>query len=122
MEVRSMHWHVISLGAMIGFLTAGQAGAQAGAASHPCALLTAAQLNAAVGSIGQSKEGDMPGNGQMRACSWSIPGGSLTLMVGKASDPNRTRQLLNYMFEGEGWRKVKSDSGKISCSLFTPPA
>src|SRR5262249_380246 len=89
--------------------------------SHPCALLTAAQISAAVGSIGESKEGDMPGNGKMRACSWSIPSGSLTLMVGKASDPNQTRQLLNFMFQGQASTDVTNDSGKTSCSLFTPP-
>ena len=117
-----MHWRFMSLAVFVGFIAARQAAALTGAASDPCALLTAAQISAAVGSIGESKEGDMPGNGKMRACSWSIPGGSLTLMVGKASDPNQTRQLLNYMFEGEGWKHVKNDSGKTSCSLFTPPA
>jgi hypothetical protein len=83
-----MPWRVMSLAGLIGFIPAGQAGAQTGAASHPCSLLTAAQISAAVGSVGESREGDMPGTGRdatpfRRACSWGIPGGLVTLSVGK---------------------------------------
>ena len=76
-----MHWRVMSLAGLIGFIAAGQAGAQTVAASHPCSLLTAAQISAAVGSIGESLEGDMPGTGRganplRRACSWVCRVGS----------------------------------------------
>jgi hypothetical protein len=89
-----MHWRVMSLAVFIGCIAAGQAGAQTGAASHPCSLLTAAEISAAVGSVGKSAEGDMPGTGRggkplMRACSFGLPGGLFTLSVGKVpnTDP-----------------------------------
>lgn len=129
-----MHWRVMSLAVLIGFIAAGQAGAQTGAASHPCSLLTAAQISAAVGSVGESLEGDMPGTGHgatplRRACSWSMPGGLFILQVGKVPDPNlSTRQLLDWvnsmydLLKGEGWKYEKKDFGSTSCSLLTPPA
>ena len=123
-----MHWRVMSLAVLIGFLAAEQAGAQVGAASHPCSLLTAAQVSAAVGSVGQSAEGDMPGKAHMRACSWSIPGGLFTLSVGKVPNQSMsTRQLLDYMnsmydmLKGQGWKYEKKDFGSTSCSLVVPP-
>ena len=129
-----MHWRVMSLAVLIGFIAAGQAGAQTGAASHPCSLLTAAQISEALGSVGESREGDMPGTGHganplRRACSWSMPGGLFTLSVGKVPNPNlSTRQLLDYMnsmydlLKGQGWKYEKKDFGSTSCSLVTPPA
>ena len=124
-----MHWRVMSLAVLIGFIKAGQPGAQTGAASHPCSLLTPAQVSAAVGSVGESLEGDMPGKAHMRACSWSIPGGLFTLAVGKVPNPNKsTRELLDYMnsmydlLKGQGWKYEKKDLGSTSCSLLTPPA
>ena len=96
---------------------------------HPCSFLTAAQISAAVGSVGESREGNMPGKAQMRACSWSIPGGLFTLSIGKVPKPNlSTRQLLDYMnsmydmLKGQGWKYEKKDFGSTSCSLVTPPA
>lgn len=44
-----MHWHVMGLAVLIGFIAAGQAGAQTGTALHPCSFLTAAEISAAVG-------------------------------------------------------------------------
>lgn len=129
-----MHWRVVRLPVLIGFVAAGQAGAQTGAASHPCSLLAAAQISAAVGSVGESREGDMPGTGHganplRRACSWSMPGGLFTLSVGKVPNPNlSTRQLLDYvnsmydLLKGQGWKYEKKDFGSTSCSLLTPPA
>lgn len=129
-----MHWRVMSVAVLIGFIAAGQAAAQTGAASHPCSLLTAAQIGAAVGSVGESREGDMPGTGRganplRRACSWSMPGGLFTLSVGKVPNPNlSTRQLLDYvnsmydLLKSQGWKYEKRDFGSTSCSLLTPPA
>lgn len=130
-----MHWRVMSLAVLIAFIAAGQVGAQTGAASHPCSLLTAAQISAAVGSVGESREGDMPGTGHganplRRACSYGMPGGLFTLSVGKVPNPNMsTRQLLDYMnsmydvLKGRGWKLEKKDFGSTtSCSLVTPPA
>ena len=123
-----MHWRVMSLAVLMGFAAAGQARAQTGSASHPCSLLTAAQISAAVGSVGESREGDMPGKAHMRACSWGLPGGLFTLSVGKVPNPNMsTRQLLDYMnsmydmLKGQGWKYEKKDFGSTSCSLVTPP-
>ncbi len=124
-----MHWRVMSLAVLMGFAAAGQARAQKGSASHPCSLLTAAQISAAVGSVGESREGDMPGKAHMRACSWGLPGGLFTLSVGKVPNPNMsTRQLLDFMnsmydmLKGQGWKHEKKDFGSASCSLVTPPA
>ena len=129
-----MQWRVMSLAVLIGFIAAGQAGAQTGPASHPCSLLTTAQISAAVGSVGASREGDMPGTGHganplRRACSWSIPGGLFTLSIGKVPKQNlSTRQLLDYinsmydLLKGQGWKYEKKDFGSTSCSLLTPPA
>ena len=129
-----MHWRVMSLAVLIAFIAAGQAGAQTPAASHPCSLLTTSQITAAVGSVGESLEGDMPGTGHganplRRACSWSIPGGLFTLSVGKVPNPSlNTRQLLDYMntmfdqLKGQGWTYEKKDFGSTSCSQLTPPA
>jgi hypothetical protein len=124
-----MHWRVMSLAVLIGFVAAGQAGAQSGATLHPCSFLTKAQISAAVGSVGEHAEGDMPGKAGMRACSWGIPGGLFTLSVGKVPNPNMsTRQLLDYMnsmydtLKGQGWKYEKKDFGTTSCSMVTPPA
>jgi hypothetical protein len=124
----AMRWRVMSLAGLIGFIAAGQAGAQTEAASHPCSLLTAAQISAAVGSVGESREGDMPGPAHMRACSYGMPGGLFTLSVGKVPNSSlSTRQLLDYMnsmydlLKGQGWKYEKKDFGNTSCSLVTPP-
>lgn len=129
-----MHWRVMSIAVLVGFIAVGQAGAQTGAALHPCSLLTAAQISAAVGSVGESLEGDMPGTGHganplRRACSWGVPGGIFTLSVGKVPNPSMsTRQLLDYLnsmydqLKGQGWQYEKKDFGSTSCSLLTPPA
>ena len=124
-----MFFRVMSLGILIMLTTLGQAGAQSDAASHPCSLLTADQITATVGKVGESKEGDMPGKAQMKACSWSITGGLFTLMVGKVPDSTKsTRQVLDEMnsvydvLKGEGWKYDKKDFENISCSLLTPPA
>jgi len=128
-----MHCRVTNLAALIAFIAAGHAEAQSGA-SHPCSLLTAAQVSAAVGKVGESAEGDMPGTGRgstplRRACSWAIPGGLFTLSVGKVPKQGMsTRQLLDYMnsmydtLKGEGWKYEKKDFGSTSCSAVTPPA
>ncbi|MEW5918146.1 MAG: hypothetical protein AB1762_17220 [Gemmatimonadota bacterium] len=124
----------MSLAVVLGFSAAGRAGAQTGATLHPCSLLTKAQVTTAVGSVGESAEGDMPGTGQgekplRRACSWGIPGGLFTLSVGKVPKQNmNTRQLLDWMnsmydmLKAQGWKYEKSDFGSTSCSLLTPPA
>ena len=124
-----MRWHVMSLTVLIGFIAAGQGGAQPGAALHPCTFLTAPEISAAVGSVGESREGDMPGKAERRACSWGIPGGLFTLSVGKVPNQNQsTRELLDYMnsmydlLKGEGWKYEKKDLGSTSCSVMTPPA
>lgn len=121
--------HVLSFAALTGFLAVAQAGAQTGAALHPCSFLTAAEIGVAVGSVGESREGDMPGKAPMRACSWSLPGGLFTLLVGKVPNPNQsTRELLDYMhsmydmLKGQGWKYERKDLGSTSCSLVTPPA
>lgn len=124
-----MPWHVVSLAVLIGVIAADQAGAQTGAPLHPCSLLTPAQISAAVGSVGESREGDMPGKAKMRACSWGIPGGLFTLSVGKVPNPNQgTRELLDHVnsmydvLKGQGWKYEKKELGSTSCSLVTPPA
>ena len=124
-----MHWRVLSPAVVIAFIAAQLAGAQTAAPLHPCSFLTAAQITAAVGKVGESREGDMPGKARMRACSWSIPGGLFTLSVGKVPNPSlSTRELLDYMnsmydvLKGQGWKYEKKDFGSTSCSLVTPPA
>jgi hypothetical protein len=123
-----MRWQVMSLAVLIGCVAAERAGAQTGAASHPCSLLTPAQISAAVGTVGESAEGDMPGKIRMRACSWSIPGGLFTLSVGKVPPNQGTRELLDWMnrmndvLKGQGWTYEKKDLGSTSCSQVTPPA
>jgi hypothetical protein len=124
-----MHSRVMSLAVLIVFIALGQVGAQSGTGSHPCSLLSGEQISAAVGNVGESKEGDMPGKAHMRACSWSIPGGLFILSVGKVPDSNlSTRQLLDNInsiydvLKGQGWKHDKKDFGTISCSLLTPPA
>jgi len=128
-----MAWYIMSLAVVIGCTAVGQAGAQTAANLHPCSLLTAAQVTAAVGSVSQSAEGDMRGTGQgekplRRACSWGIPGGLFTLSVGKVPKQNmNTRQLLDWMnsmydvLTAQGWMYEKKDFGSTSCSLLTPP-
>ena len=128
-----MRWRAMGLAVVIGFSPLRQTGAQAGAL-HPCSLLTAAQVSAAVGKVGESLEGDMPGTGQgdrplRRACSWGIPGGVFTLSVGKVPKQNmNARQLLDWMnsmydaLKAQGWKYEKSDFGSTSCSSVTPPA
>lgn len=124
-----MFWRVFSLAVLIMLITLGQARAQSDAASHPCTLLTAEQITAVVGKIGESKEGEMPGKAQMKACTWTSSGGLFTLMVGKVPNPNQsTRQVLDEMnsvydiLKGQGWKYDKKDFENISCSLLTPPA
>jgi hypothetical protein len=105
------------------------AGAQSDDASHPCSLLKADEIIAAVGKVGESKEGDMPGKAHMRACTWSLPpDGLFTLTVGNMSNSNLSaRQLLDNInsvydvLKGEGWQYDKKDFGNTSCSLLTPP-
>ena len=123
-----MHWRIVCLAVLS--IAAGQAEAQAEDASHPCSLLTAAQISAALGSVGQSAEGNMPGKAGMKACSYGLPGGGLfTLTVGKVPNASmNTRQLLDYMnamydmLKGQGWTYEKKDFGGTSCSMVTPPA
>jgi len=110
-----------------------QVGAQTGDASHPCSLLTKAQVTAAVGTVGASAEGDMPGTGRgenpvRKACSWALSGGMFVLSVGKVPNSSLdTRGLLDYMnkmydlLKAEGWKYDKKDFGSTSCSLLTPP-
>ncbi len=124
-----MFYRVISFAILVLFITSGQSGAQTDPASHPCTLLTADQISAAIGKVGESKEGDMPGKTQMKACSWSITGGVFTLMVGKVPAASQsTRQVLDEMnnvydvLKGQGWKYDKKDFENISCSLLTPPA
>jgi 3-methyladenine DNA glycosylase AlkD len=130
----SMHWRVVSLVVSIGFIAAGEAGAQTGGVSHPCSLLTPAQVSAAAGTVGKSAEGDMPGSGRgviphQRACSWEIPGGLFVLAVGKVTDPKLSaRQILDSvnamydLFKGQGWKYEKKDYGSTTCSMVVPPA
>jgi hypothetical protein len=124
-----MFWRVMNLAILIMLITSQQTHAQSDAASHPCSLLTAEQITAAVGKVGESKEGDMPGKTKMKACSWGITGGLFTLMVGKVPASNQsTRQVLDEMnavydvLKEQGWNYEKKDFGTVSCSLLTPPA
>jgi hypothetical protein len=110
-------------------ITLCQTHAQSDAASHPCTLLTADQITAAVGKVGESKEGDMPGKTQLKACTWSLSDGLFTLMVGKVPDSTKsTRQVLDELnsvydlLKGQGWQYDKKDFGNTSCSILTPPA
>ena len=119
----------MSLAVLIALVAAGQAEAQTGAALHPCTFLTAAEISAAVGTVGDSAEGGMPGKARVRACSWSIPGGLFTLSVGRVPNPNQsTRELLDWMnsmydmLKGQGWKYEKKELGSTSCSMVTPPA
>jgi len=109
----------MSLAVLLEFIAARHAMAQTGGASHPCSLLTPVQISAAVGRVGESREGDMPGTGRganplRKACSWSIPGGLFTLSVGKVPNSKlSTRPLLDYMnsvydlLKGQGWKYEK---------------
>jgi hypothetical protein len=124
-----MHWNFASLAGLIGCIAAVQAEGQTRTVLHPCSFLTATEISAAVGTVGESREGDMPGKGSMRACSWGVPGGILTLSVGKVPNTNQsTRELLDYMnrmydlLKGQGWKYEKRDLGSTSCSVMTPPA
>jgi hypothetical protein len=124
-----MHWRINGLAVLIAFIAAGHAGAETGGTLHPCSFLTPEQISAAVGKVGKSAEGDMPGKARMRACSWSISGGVFTLSVGKVPNPNQSaRQLLDYMnsmydqLKAQGWKYEKKDFGSTSCSVVTPPS
>lgn len=129
-----MHWRGYGLAVLIGCIATRTAAAEPAVVLHPCSLLTVAQINAAVGNVGQSLEGDMPGTGHgasplRRACSWGIPGGLLTLSVGKVPNTNlSTRQMLDTMnsfydqLKGQGWKYEKVEFGSTSCTLLTPPA
>jgi hypothetical protein len=124
-----MHWQVLSFVVLSGLFAPELAEAQEDTVLHPCTFLTAPEITAAVGTAGQSAEGDMPGKAKMRACSWSIPGGLLTLSVGKVPNPNQsTRELLDGMnsmydmLKAQGWKYEKKDLGSTSCSMVTPPA
>jgi hypothetical protein len=122
-----MFCRIMSLAFLIMLITLQHAHAQSDAA-HPCTLLTADQITAAIGKVGESKEGDMPGKTQMKACSWNITGGLFTIMVGKVPNSNQTsRQVLDEMnsvydvLKEQGWNYEKKDFGTISCSVLTPP-
>jgi hypothetical protein len=124
-----MNRHLVSLAVLMALVAAGQAGAQGGSVLHPCTFLTAADISAAVGSVGKFAEGDMPGKAGMRACSWAIPGGLFTLSVGKVPNPAQsTRELLDWMnsmydmLKEQGWKYEKKELGSTSCSMVTPPA
>jgi hypothetical protein len=129
-----VHWRLMSLAISVVLVAAEQVGAQTGDASHPCSLLTTAQVSAAVGTAGATQEGDMPGTGRganplRRVCAWGMPGGVFYLSVGKAPDPKlSSREMLDYMnrmydsLKGQGWKYEKKDFGSTSCSLLTPPS
>ena len=80
-----------------------QVAAQTGDALHPCKLLTTAQLSAALGTMGATQEGDMPGSGRganplRKVCASAMTGGTFYLSVGKVPNPKMsTRELLDYM-------------------------
>jgi len=128
-----MHWRIVGLTALFLGVATAQVAAQAGDALHPCKLLTTAELSAALGTVGATQEGDMPGSGRganplRRVCALAVTGGTFYLSVGKV--PNRkmsTRELLDYMnrmydaLKGQGWKYEKQDFGTTSCSLLTPP-
>ena len=128
-----MHWRILGLAALFLQLATAQVAAQTGDALHPCKLLTTAQLTAALGTLGATQEGDMPGSGRganplRRVCASAMPGGTFYLSVGKV--PNQkmsTRELLDYMnrmydaLKGQGWKYEKKEFGSTSCSLLTPP-
>ena len=59
-----MHWRILGLAALFLRVATAQVAAQAGDALHPCRLLTTAQLSAALGTVGATQEGDMPGSGR----------------------------------------------------------
>ena len=124
-----MHLNLRTLVVLVGLIAVGESAAQAETVLHPCTLLTAPEITAAAGSAGKSAEGDMPGRAKMRACSWSIPGGLLTLSVGKMPNPNQsTRELLDSMnsmydmLKAQGWKYEKKELASTSCSMVTPPA
>ena len=128
-----MHWRILGLAALFLRVATAQAAAQAGDALHPCKLLTTAQLSAALGTLGATQEGDMPGSGRganplRRVCAWAMTGGTFYLSVGKVPNSKMsTRELLDYMnrmydaLKGQGWKYEKKDFGSTSCSLLTPP-
>ena len=126
-----MDWRILGLTALI--LQVATAPAQTGNALRPCSLLTTAQLSAALGPMGASQEGDMPGSGRganplRRVCAQAMTGGTFNLSVGKVPNAKMsTRELLDYMnrmydaLKGQGWKYEKKDFGSTSCSLLTPP-
>ena len=96
-----MHWRIPSLAALFLQVATAQVAAQTGDPLQPCKLLTAAQLSAALGTMGATQEGDMPGSGRganplRRVCAWAIRGGTFYLSVGKIPNPKMsTRELLD---------------------------
>ncbi len=128
-----MHWRILGLATLFLRVVTAQVAAQGGDALHPCKLLTTAQLSAALGTVGATQEGDMPGSGRganplRRVCAWAMTGGTFYLSVGKVPNPKMsTRELLDYMnrmydaLKGQGWQYEKKDFGSTSCSLLTPP-
>jgi hypothetical protein len=128
-----MRWRILDLAVLLLLVAARQAGAQTGDALHPCKLLTTAQVTAAVGAVGATQEGDMPGSGRganplRRVCAWGMTAGTFYLSVGKVPNPTMsTRELLDYMntmyeaLKGQGWKYEKKDFGSTSCSFLTPP-
>ena len=128
-----MHRRILCLAALSLGVAAAPVAAQTGDALHPCRILTTAELTAALGTMGASQEGDMPGSGRganplRRVCASAMPGGIFYLSVGKVPNPKMsTRELLDYMnkmydtLKGQGWKYEKKDFGNTSCSLLTPP-
>jgi hypothetical protein len=98
-----VHWRILELAVLFLLVAATQAGAQTGDASHPWQILTTAQVSTAIGTVGATQEGDMPGTGRganplRRVCAWGMTGGTLYLSVGKVPNPSMsTRELLDYM-------------------------
>ena len=128
-----MRWRILGLTALFLRVGTAQVAAQTGDALHPCKLLTTAQLSAALGTVGATQEGDMPGSGRganplRRVCASAVTGGTFYLSVGKVPNTKmRTRELLDYMntmydaLKGQGWKYEKKDFESTSCSLVTPP-
>jgi hypothetical protein len=98
--------------------------------SESCALLTAAEIGAAVGgAAGQPHDTDMGGQAS-RSCMWGPTAnqGMVTYSVFRAAQgPERERGLaklhqVTETLKARGWKEEKQAFGSATCSTLTPPA
>ena len=125
---------VVSLATLL--LTTPSTGRGAAAPDKPCALLTDAEIKAAVGAPGKSHEGQMPvtqgpAKGEtMRTCSWAVGTGAVNLSLVKVGDVESAKSAFHAQMhqtmqslKTQGWTiEEKTFHNDVDCWIGTPPA